>query len=85
MPYTTRQHMESRIAAAYGYNVQGVPLSEFTIGDGIIVLTKKGEPINSGQIEDMTYMTDEDGEEIANSVQVNGSWYYDSSNLFRVL
>lgn len=85
MPYTTRQHMEARVAAAYGYGVQGVPLSEFTIGDGIIVLTNKGEPINSGQIENMQYSTNEDGEEIASSVMVNGDWYTADESLFRVM
>lgn len=86
MPYTTRQHMEARMAAAYGYTVSGVPLAEFVPGDGIIVLTQKGEPINSGVIEELRFGYEEGGEaEVPVACKVNGAWYYKSSHLFRTL
>jgi len=54
MSYTSAKHQANRIAAAYGYKIaEGVSLDEFQVGDGVIILNKKGEPMMSGPIEDI--------------------------------
>jgi len=52
MPYTTQQHLAARVASQYGYKIaEGTDPSEFQVGEGVIVLTRKGEPVMSGLIE----------------------------------
>jgi hypothetical protein len=49
--YTTGQHQQNRVAAALGYKItEGEPATNFLQGDNIIILTKKGEPVMSGEI-----------------------------------
>lgn len=84
MPYTTRQHMEARIAAAYGYTLNGVPLDEFAPGDGIIVLTQKGEPVVTGQVEELRFGVEEE-KDVPVSCRVGDMWYGKDQYLFRVM
>jgi len=79
--YTSQQHLQSRISSAYGYAVQGVPLSEFEAGEGIIVLTQKGEPVMSGAIEDIGL---DDTEEVM-GVMVGDDWYFEDTYIYRRL
>jgi len=81
MPYTSQQHLAARFASAHGYKIQEqIALSEFSVGEGIIVLNKKGEPMMSGQIEDMT--TEGDGRM---GVKVGDLWYHEANCIFRRL
>jgi len=82
MVWTTNQRRSANIAAAYGYKTaireNTVAVNELAVGDGIIILTEKGEPIMSGQIEDID-MTDSNSP----SVRVGGEWYCTRQYSFR--
>jgi hypothetical protein len=81
MPYTTAQHMANRLAAAHGYKIaEGAKLSEFQVGEGIIILNRKGEPLMSGLIERIDTL---DSGELA--VVVGGSMWPQSEFLFRTM
>ncbi len=75
--YTSAMHHQNRVAAMYGYKIaEGLKLSEFEVGEGIIVINKKGEPMMSGTIQDMN-------EE--NGVQVGDNWWPSSDYIYRRL
>lgn len=77
--YTCAQHQANRIASLYGYKLaESVNLSEFKLGDGIIVLSKKGEPLMSGLIEKMYQSMS--GERC---VEVGGTPWNESQYMFR--
>ena len=86
MSYTPTQHQQNRVSAMYGYPAAGgVSLDEFLLGDGIIVMTSKGEPILTGQVEQFSEMPTEEGGIERASVQVSGNWYPCSDYSFRRL
>jgi hypothetical protein len=68
----------------YGYKTSvmenTVALSEFETGQGVIVLTKNGEPIMSGAIEDIR-MPQYEGERA--SLKLGGRWYHEGEYSFR--
>lgn len=83
-------NQSNRLAAAYGYRVENIPdvipIESFVQGDGIIVLNKNGEVVNSGKIDEIVYpQTTEYGEITPGWVKVNKDYYYTSSNHFRKL
>lgn len=78
MPYTSAEHQSNRIAAALGYKIaEGAQLSEFQVGEGIIILNRKGEPMMSGLIEKMYQL---EGEQC---IDVGGTCWPQSQYLFR--
>lgn len=78
MPYTTAQHHANRIYSALGYKIaEGAKLSEFQVGEGVIILNRKGEPMMSGLIEKIYEV---DGEQC---VDVGGTCWPQSQYLFR--
>jgi hypothetical protein len=80
MGYTCQQHMQNRIAAQFGYKIsEGELISTFKVGEGIIVLNRKGEPMMSGTVEGIETSTQ------GNSVKVGDNWYDDATYLFRVM
>lgn len=75
--YTSALHQSNRVASAYGYPIaEGLKLDEFQVGEGIIVINKKGEPLMSGTIEDMN----ED-----QGVKVGGTWFLATEHIYRRL
>jgi hypothetical protein len=78
MSYTARQHIDNRIASAYGYKIQeGINLSEFSVGEGIIILSRKGEPLMSGLIDAI------ESENGGMRVSVGEEWWNDTEYMFR--
>lgn len=79
MPYTSAQHQQNRVYAALGYKIldEGVLLSEFQVGEGIIILNRKGEPMMSGLIEKLYQVEGE------SCVDVGGTCWPSSTYLFR--
>jgi hypothetical protein len=62
-----------------GYKTQpvGSPLKEFEVGDKVIVLTHKGEPVMSGEIVDTRQ------DETTSSAMVGDRWWDEASYTFR--
>jgi hypothetical protein len=89
MTWTQEQRRTAAVAAALGYKNQNikessVPVSEFEVGDGVIVLTDRGEPIMSGQIEEIDVAEVMDGGVTrASGIKVGRDWYYDTTSYFR--
>ncbi len=55
MSYSSGYHAEQRIYAQLGYKMSDIiPVEELVLGDKIIVLTPKGEPVMSGSIDEIT-------------------------------
>ena len=82
MPYTPEQRKMATVAAMHGYKISeqfGVPIKEFKLGDGVIVITNRGEPINSGLIDKIDYPNEEMG--TTGAVQI-GDDYYPADNYF---
>lgn len=82
MGWTPEQRRSATIAAAFGYKTaimeNTIPVSELSVGDGIIVLTEKGEPIMSGQIEDIGTTGGDPP-----AVKIGGEWYCSRQYSFR--
>lgn len=78
-----QQRRMNAIAAMYGYPVQEdtVPAAEFSPGDGVIVLTDKGEPIMSGKVTDVRH----DETMGRGAIRVGEDWYCESDHRFRHL
>lgn len=84
MNKSPEQMRMATIASLYGYkntSEDTVSASRFLPGDGVIVLSSKGEPIMSGTVEDVN----EGSEYMSPGLKVNGEWYYDGRDKFRVL
>jgi hypothetical protein len=92
MGYTPDQRRTNIVASAYGYRTaideNSVPLSEFSVGSGVIILTKKGEPIMSGPISEIRLAvaaapdgpTPESG-----ALKVGNRWFSEDNYCFRRL
>jgi len=80
MGYTSEQHRTARVYAALGYKqvLETVSLSEFSVGEGIIILNKNGEPMMSGVIDNI--QTEDDG---SMSVVVGEYVWDESTYIFR--
>ena len=84
MPMTPEQVRMGRIASMHGYkNVHEdtVAAAAFRPGDGVIVLTVKGEPVMLGLIDDVR---EEDFSGHA-AIKLGDMWYYEGDYKFRVL
>lgn len=77
MTYSGQQRRTNAIASMYGYKTavheNTVALEDFNVGDGAIVLTKNGEPIMSGKIDEI----DE------SSIKIGDRRYYATEYSFR--
>lgn len=84
MPLTPNQRRTGNIAAMYGYkhvHEDTVAAAAFRPGDGVIVLTSKGEPVMSGLV-DAVRESDFSGNA---AVKVGDLWYYEGEYKFRVM
>jgi hypothetical protein len=85
MAYTPNQRRTNQVAAAYGYRTSvmenTVAVGEFEVGQGAIILTKKGEPIMSGPIDEIREPVEEYDEEGA--IQIGGRWFAARDYSFR--
>lgn len=64
MSYTPAQRKMATTAAMLGYKISenfGEPIEEFKPGDGVIVVTNKGEPVNSGIVKAIEMPNNETG------------------------
>lgn len=77
MAWTAEQRRTHQFASMYGYKTavmeNTVPPSEISVGDGIIVLTDKGEPIMTGKVDEAK----------DNSFRIGEEWYSSSRYSFR--
>jgi hypothetical protein len=82
MGWTAEQRRTATIAAGYGYRnsirEQSLPAADISVGDGLIVLTDKGEPIMSGQVAALE--TSPGGEY---QVKIGEEWYCSRQHSFR--
>jgi len=81
MPMSPEQRKMMQIASGFGYKVStnGVKVEDFQQGETAIVLTNKGEPIMSGQIEEIRLPTEfEQG-----AIRLGDRWYYSDQHFFR--
>lgn len=86
--YTADQRKTNTVASAYGYRTaveeNSIPVSEFSAGNGVIILTKKGEPIMSGPIGEIrSSINDDDFDEGA--IKVGTRWFDSKDYCFRRL
>jgi hypothetical protein len=81
MGMTGEQRRMNQVASALGYPVsqETIAVNELEIGSHIIVLTKKGEPIVTGQVEEVRGSDDMS----EGSIRLGDMWYYPSTYLFR--
>lgn len=78
------QRHTGNVAAMYGYkniHEDTLPASSFSEGDGVIVLTHKGEPIMSGQVSEVRPDVGMDG----GAIRVEDVWYYADQYRFRAI
>lgn len=74
--YSTQQHIRNRERAAAGFKLEeGVAVSDFQVGEGIIILNLKGEPSMSGIIEKLD----------DNGVSVGGTYFPCKEFIYRRL
>lgn len=86
MPYDAETQRTYTLASAYGYRIpEQVPITEFKVGDGVIVITNKGEPVVSGQISEIIYPDDKSEYPQPGYLRVGEQVYHASSYMFRHL
>jgi len=79
MPYTWAERRDNVAYSNLGYKIEeGPSIEEFLPGEAIIVITKKGEPVMSGRIEQILSTP-----ETESSVLVNGKWFSSADYYFR--
>lgn len=82
--YSRDQRRTNQLAHMYGYKSSvmenTVPLGEFETGQGAIVLTKNGEPIMSGRIDDVR-LPQYEGEHGA--LKIGDRWFHANEYSFR--
>lgn len=86
MNLSAEQRRMRALASMYGYKVSSmqestVSVSEFSVGQGAIVLTMKGEPLMSGTVEEIRL--DEVGD--GSAIRVGNRWFEASHYAFRLL
>lgn len=85
MGMTPEQRRLGNIAAMYGFkniHEDTHPAEDFQPGDGVIILTMKGEPIMSGKVTEVRPTELGMG---GGALRVQDQWYYSDSHKFRVL
>lgn len=84
MGLTPDQRRTNNVAAAYGYRVNEdtIAAGAFTPGDGVIVLTAKGEPVMSGTVQEVK---DREYEGMGSRLRVGDQWYHEGEYTFREL
>jgi hypothetical protein len=86
--YSMHDQIQNRVAASLGYPIaEGVDARDLEVGDGVIVITRKGELLMTGQIESIEVdesMEDDDGNSPV-SVSVGGTWWSEIDYIFRRL
>lgn len=84
MGYTPDQRRTNTLAAMRGYPTaieeNSVPLGEFDVGSGVIILTKKGEVIMSGPVSEVRQSMD--GYDTG-ALKVGDRWFDVKSYSFR--
>jgi hypothetical protein len=74
MAHNSYTVMQDRIYGSLGYKIPDTFESkDFKVGDSVIVVTKKGEPIMTGAVSDIKNA----------SLFVDGGWYPDISYSFK--
>lgn len=74
MSWSANDRKTAALASMFGYRVSRLEEgtyspSDFSLGDGVIVLTRKGEPVMSGNIAEFGYDK--------SSLRIGEKWYTD--------
>jgi len=81
MGFNSHTVIQDRIYGSLGYKLPDtLEAKNFKVGSNVIALTRKGEPIMTGTVSEVSI---DEQTNLTNGLKINNRWYFDSTHTFR--